>query len=118
MGVLPACCGLSHANKAQLGHAHNLMLLCRCSMGPHGSNPVLTLAYGAWVWPLLLWPAGAQEVTTSIASGHSGSLRSTADNCTKQLMDIVNLVRGELPKLNRWAPGLGKEGEGGAGPLR
>lgn len=41
------------------------------------------------------------DVENAIQSGRSGALKEVADDCTSQLADIVNLVRGDLGKLSR-----------------
>ena len=42
-----------------------------------------------------------RDVESGINSGRKGELQVVADRCTSQLGDIVNLVRGQLTKLNR-----------------
>lgn len=41
------------------------------------------------------------DVANAIRSGRAGALQEVTDDCTAQLAEIVNLVRGDLKKLNR-----------------
>ena len=60
---------------------------------------------------ILVWPGqlvlGAsqvywtQEVNTSIVEGGSRGLKAYGDKCTQQLLTVVQLVRGQLSKLER-----------------
>ncbi len=42
-----------------------------------------------------------QAVGAAMASGTKGALATSAERCTSQLNDVVQLVRGELSNLNR-----------------
>jgi dynein heavy chain len=48
------------------------------------------------------YPEGADELTSASSAGGKGALAAVASRCTKQLMEVVEVVRGELSNLNRW----------------
>lgn len=41
------------------------------------------------------------DVENAIQSGRQGALKEVSEDCTSQLADVVNLVRGDLSKLCR-----------------
>ena len=53
---------------------------------------------GVLVVTAVFW---TQEVALAIASGAQGALQQCAEANTQQLNSVVNLVRGQLTKLNR-----------------
>jgi dynein heavy chain, axonemal len=81
----------------------NLRTVMSSSVSAYASNPRVK-----WV---LQWPSQAvlavtgiywtQSVADALASGTPGSLQGVAERNSKDLADIVTLVRGKLERLQR-----------------